>query len=93
MANMVFGDSYAPCCRVDAGEGCICGTDERVLRGYIGGVSTLQPMTQPQREWCLHEIHSVEGYDREEHESDSDSDLARTVLDAWTDYCRDKGIM
>jgi hypothetical protein len=50
-------------------------------------------MTPEQREWCLEEIGSVEGYDRAEHVEDSDSDLASTVLCAWTDYCRDKGMI
>jgi hypothetical protein len=50
-------------------------------------------MTPEQREWCLNEIGQIEGYERDEHIPDSDADLARTVLHAWTDYCRDKGLL
>lgn len=46
-----------------------------------------------QREWCLNEIGRVEGYDRKDHEHSTDEDLKHTVLCAWVDYCRDKGLM
>jgi hypothetical protein len=50
-------------------------------------------MTDEQREWCLDEIGGIEGYDRDEHVQDSDVTLAWTVLHAWVDYCRDKGML
>lgn len=101
----VFQDLVATCCTSTASVGqffspspqdtdcCICPHNERVLRGYTRGEATLPAMTPEQREWCLEEIGSVEGYDRAEHVEDSDSDLASTVLCAWTDYCRDKGMI
>jgi hypothetical protein len=46
-----------------------------------------------QREWCLSEIDAVEGYSRWDYETASDSDVARATLGAWTDYCRDKGLL
>jgi hypothetical protein len=73
---------------------CICGDEERVLRGYTRKQPGLIPMTVEQREWCVENIVSVEGYDdRAEYASLPDSELASTVLSAWTDYCRDKGMM
>jgi hypothetical protein len=50
-------------------------------------------MTPSQRAWCLDEIGSVEGYKRADFEDYNDSDLARAVLHAWNDYCRDKGLL
>jgi hypothetical protein len=50
-------------------------------------------MTIAEREWCLDEIGQVEGYERNEHTQDLDADLARTVIDAWVAYCRDKGLL
>lgn len=50
-------------------------------------------MTPDQREWCLVEIESVEGFDRKQHEGSADADLAREVLAAWLEYCRDKGML
>ncbi len=72
---------------------CACGGRERVLRAYIVKLPGLPPMTAEQREWCLSEIDSVEGWRRTDHLADTDADLARCVLAAWTDYCRDKGLL
>lgn len=69
---------------------CLCGTTERVLRGYSEGYK-LPPMTDAQRNYCINQIKMVEGFDYTEHLSDMD--LARTVLDAWTDYCRNQGLL
>lgn len=71
---------------------CICPLCERALRAWSNG-SLKIGMTPDQREFCLSEIDSVEGYRREDYESYSESDLARGVLDAWRDYCRDKGML
>lgn len=65
---------------------------ERALRGWQDG-RMAAPMTPDQRETCLAEIERVEGYSRGDHERDIDKELARTVLTAWTDYCRDKGLL
>lgn len=73
-------------------EGCVCGETERALRAYI----TKQPMpamTPAQRAWCLSEIDLVEGYDRKDYEQETDAGVARGVLNAWTDFCRDKGLL
>jgi hypothetical protein len=70
----------------DEDGGCACGLTERVLRA--GG-----PFNAEQREWCLQEIARVEGHRREDHETDTDKELGRSVLSAWVDYCRDKGLM
>jgi hypothetical protein len=92
----VFDRTSAPCCwdgTENAGDSCVCGAEERVLRAYAGGIQTLPQMTEEQKKWCLDEIGQVEGYERREHLTDSDIDLANTVLRAWVDYCRDKGLL
>lgn len=69
-----------------AADECICPATERMLRR--GG-----PFTAAQREWCLNEIGRVEGFRREDHIDEDDKQLGRSVISAWTDYCRDKGLM
>jgi hypothetical protein len=87
-------DALAPsnciCFPEGGGPGCVCPDGERALRHIMGGHAT---MTAEQREWCLSEIGRVEGYDRKDHESDGDVDLAQVVIWAWNDYCRDKGLL
>jgi hypothetical protein len=79
----------APCCKLS--RECVCGPSERVLRAVIdtGDIR----LTPEQREWCLSEIASVEGYSRADYEGTHDVDIAHGVLDAWTDFCRDKGLL
>lgn len=83
-----------PCCMSSDSDfaGCICGREERSLRGWSTGRLSVS-MTPEQREYCLQEIGRVEGYDRAEHQSDTAKELAGTVLSAWADYCRDKGLL
>lgn len=50
-------------------------------------------LTAAQREECLKEIESIEGYRREDYEGQTDDNIASGVLCAWTDYCRDKGLI
>jgi len=50
-------------------------------------------MTIEQRAYILDEIGSIEGYDRKDYESATDAEIAQAVLRAWTDYCRDKGLL
>lgn len=69
--------------------GCVCLREERYLRHVIAGK---QSLSQPQRDWCRDEIARVEGYTAADAEG-TDEDVARTVLAAWTDYCRDKGML
>jgi hypothetical protein len=78
----------AACC--SPALSCACGDSERVLRAAIRGEVSLSP---EQRTWCLNEIGRVEGYRATDHELEPDADLAHTVLSAWTDYCRDKGLI
>lgn len=72
------------------GIGCACGDSERVLRAIQRGEIKLD---DEQREWCRTEIDKVEGYSRSEYELADDLTLAHAVLCAWTDYCRDKGLL
>jgi hypothetical protein len=78
-------------CCMSAHE-CVCGTEERALRAFIRG-QTPAPMTPSQREWCLAEIERVEGWQRADYADADDAMLARGVIAAWTDYCRDKGLI
>lgn len=82
----------APCCWPDHPGGCQCPPMERALRAWMDG-KEMPAMTPKQREACLEEIRQVEGYDYKEHESETDAELSNTTLSAWTDYCRDKGLM
>lgn len=77
-------------CCANGDHECICGPDERAIRAAIRGEITL---TEAQREYCLAEIGQVEGYDRAKHVRDTDVQLARNVLGAWTDFARDKGLL
>lgn len=70
--------------------GCICPDAERALRAIQRGDYEL---TDAAREWCLAEIDKVEGYARAQYEDVADRHVAGGVLDAWTDYCRDKGLL
>jgi hypothetical protein len=86
-------DALAPeecVCYGPDGPGCVCTAAERACRAIARGDYEL---TEPAREWCLSEIAKVEGYDREDYAGDADRHVARGVLDAWTDYCRDKGLL
>lgn len=77
-------------CYKDGRYPCECGITEKFLRSIIANE---QSLTQEQREWCLNEIDSVEGYERKHYESGPDELIANGVLSAWVDYCRDKGLM
>ena len=80
----------APCCMGRVDVNCLCGPDERVLRGYTAGTVTA-PMTRGQRAWCIGEFIRVEGNTAGMVEGMSDRGLARAVLGAWLDEARDKG--
>ena len=75
-----------------SGLGCVCDPTERALRAWGWGIYDV-PMTSEQREWALNEIGQVEGYNRADHEGDDDRMLARNVMSAWADFCRDKGLL
>ena len=83
----------AGCCWPDYPGGCACPPMERALRAWSRNDPFVAPMTAAQREHCLSEIASVEGYDAAEFEGSPDDDVARGVLNAWRDYCRDKGLL
>jgi len=87
--QQLFRDS-APCCQGPEAEGCACAREERALRAIIAG--EYRQMTQAERDWCRDEIARVEGYSEKDADG-SDVDVAHTVLSAWTDYCRDKGLL
>ena len=73
---------------------CLCPEDERVLRAYAySDRHCLPAMSAELRAWCSREIVSVEGWTAEGHDTMSDRNLARDVLEAWMDFCRDKGLL
>lgn len=71
---------------------CVCGESEKALRGWMSG-RLITPMTPEQREWCYGEIDSVEAHDRQDYVTGTDAELARGVLNAWLEYCQDKGLV
>lgn len=73
-------------------HGCECGPEEKVLR-YFMTPQCGHKMTPEQREWCYSEIDAVEAHDLKDYETGTDAELARGVLNAWQDYCRDKGLL
>jgi hypothetical protein len=86
-------DSLAPAgCICNPPCGCLCPDTERALR-FVQTTPNNFLLSDEQREWCLTEIGRVEGYDRKDFENAIPSDLARGVLSAWTDFCRDKGML
>lgn len=89
-------DTVAPtacvCYAPEEGGGCVCPDAERALRAYSAH-HPLPAMTPEQRAWCLDELARVEGYDRQDYEACDDATLARGVLYAWVDFCRDKGLL
>lgn len=91
--SVMFANIQVPCCMGALEDRCACGDQEKILRAYKRREFGLPPMTPPQREWCLDEIGSVEGYTRSEWIDMDDDLLASGVLSAWTDYCRDKGLL
>lgn len=77
---------HCGCFGTDILDTCLCSDEECFLRSK-------PTMTAEQREWCLAEIAAVEGWRREDWIAASDADLASAVVNAWQDYCRDKGLM
>ena len=84
---------YMDCMCLEPAEqeesGCMCTLEERALRHCMAGKTTLTP---EQRKYCHDQIVAVEGYSERDTEGDY-ADVARTVLHAWTDYCRDNGLL
>lgn len=87
----LFSDRFSiTCCMGENADGCACGfTEERALRAVIDG---RRSMTGDERAWCSDQIASVEGHEAPPADW-SDVDVARGVLSAWMDYCRDKGLL
>lgn len=84
--------SMAPdACICGMPEFCVCPPTERALRRTSS--QTGVRFSAAQREWCLAEIDLVEGYSRKDYETADDCEIAGGVLNAWTDYCRDKGML
>jgi hypothetical protein len=80
------------CYQPPADDTCVCGDAERTLRAYSASWP-MPPMTAEVRAYCLHEIDRVEGYERANYAQSTDAELARGVLEAWTAFCRDKGLL
>ena len=70
--------------------GCLCDPRERHVRAVMNGRAD---MTDELRESCLEDILSTEGYSQSDVDGAADADLARTTINAWTDYARDKGLI
>lgn len=68
---------------------CVCNDTEKALR--LTGRGMLQ-MTYSQREWCLEEIETTNGYRRFDYRLATDAQVASGVLQAWSEYHLDKGL-
>ncbi len=71
---------------------CVCGSIEKVLRGYSGDEhGKMRLMSPAERAFCIEEADwAGEGnYDRVWLAGLSDRDLAHTVLTAWKEYVDD----
>lgn len=90
MADLSWPIENAPCCY--GNDGCVCTDMEQAIRAWSGGVA-MPAMTIGQREACLHEIGRVEGFVADDYAGASDRDVAAGVLEAWTEYARDKGLL
>lgn len=72
--------------------GCVCLDGERALRALTSGRDTI-PLSSEERGELLDEIAQVEGFSRSDFEHVPDGELAGGVLDAWTSFARDKGLI
>jgi len=94
--NTPFDPLSVPCTCEGVGDErayCPCsqaGGAERVLRFVMAVDGRLDAQ---QREYCLAEIDKVEGHSRKDFEGASDADIARGTIEAWMDYCHDKGLL
>lgn len=79
------------CATCEFSDRCI--GEEAALRHFTYKLEGFPAMTQEQRDWCLAEISAVEGWDSRYHVDEDDASLAGSVLHAWADYARDKGLM
>lgn len=77
-------------CFPDDPEFCACTHQERGMRAVLRGAG---PISEAEREWCLTEIDRVEGHSRADYDGADAALLVRGVFGAWTDYCRDKGLL
>lgn len=82
---------YCVCDDVYSLSQCVCCEVERTIRWF--STKNKVEMTEAQRQECIEEICSVEGYSMADCEGVSTQRLARLVLAAWTDYARDKGLL
>lgn len=64
---------------------------ERLRARLVREAPSMPPMNAAQREWCLQQIELVEGYRRQDYVALDSRDLAKGVLDAWTENARDMG--
>ena len=83
----IFPGMQATCCM--GWENCVCGNEERVIRGYIRGEVTT-PMTDAQREYCISTADwAGEGhFNRKELSEMKDRELATALLEAWLMYAQ-----
>lgn len=83
----IFPGIVATCCM--GWENCVCGNEERVIRGYVRGEVTI-PMTEAQREYCISTADwAGEGYYNAKELSEmNDQELASALLNAWHMYAQ-----
>ena len=86
--NEIFHGINASCCM--GWDNCVCGNEERVIRGYIRGGEITSPMSEAQREYCISTADwAGEGhYERKELSAMNDKELASALLNAWIMYAQ-----
>ncbi len=90
-AEPTWPSTDACCFGPDYSGACVCGPAERILRVWAGKPAAVL-MTPQQRAWCISEILAVEGYSQRDVDGVDDAMIAATVLNAWRDSARDKGL-
>lgn len=75
--------------------GCVCDPAERYLRHLASGRNGDRIMTEEQKAWCVAEIRACgDATNQPDHFDDyDDRAMAMSVLSAWSDYARDKGLI
>jgi hypothetical protein len=77
----------APACQCagfptnDQVDACFCTAENRAIRAFAGG--GMLAMTAEQRQECLDELATIEGFSRPEDAAASDVALAQRVRRAW----------
>lgn len=91
IAARAADEPHCYCWDVSMCQQCVCTDAEKMLR--VIADNEVSPLTPEEKQECFAEIDKVEGYSSSLVANGSDQQIARTVLAAWADYARDKGML